>query len=70
MDDQIRMFYSKGLSTRKLVQTFMEMYDADLSATLISRVADSVLEQITPVAIAFARSDLPRCVFGLYRLQN
>ena len=47
MDDQILTFYGKGLSTREIVQTFKEMYDADVSATLISRVTDQVLEQIT-----------------------
>lgn len=47
MDDQILTLYSKGLSTREIVQTFKEMYDADVSPTLISRVTDRVLEQIT-----------------------
>ncbi len=47
MDDQILTLYAKGLSTREIVETFKEMYDADVSATLISRVTDKVLEQIT-----------------------
>ncbi len=47
MDDQILTLYAKGLSTREIVQTFKEMYDADVSATLVSRVTDRVLEQIT-----------------------
>jgi len=48
-DDQILTLYGKGLSTREIVQTFKEIYDddANVSATLISRVADQVLEQIT-----------------------
>ena len=47
MDDQILTLYAKGLSTREIVDAFKELYDADVSATLISRVTDRVLEQIT-----------------------
>lgn len=47
MDDQILTLYAKGLSTREIVDTFKEMYDADVSATLISKVTDRVLEQVT-----------------------
>ena len=47
MDDQILMLYAKGLSTREIVETFKEMYDADVSAALVSKVTDRVLEQIT-----------------------
>lgn len=46
MDDQILTLYAKGLSTREIVETFKEMYDADVSPTLVSRVTDQVLEQI------------------------
>lgn len=38
MDDHILTLYAKELSTREIVQTFKEMYDADVSATLISKV--------------------------------
>ena len=47
MDDQILTLYAKGLSTREFVAAFKEMYDADVSATLVSRVTEHVLEQIT-----------------------
>jgi len=47
MDDQILTLYAKGLSTREIVETFKEMYDAEVSATLISKVTDQVLAQIT-----------------------
>lgn len=47
MDDQILTLYAKGLSTREIVAAFKEMYDADVSATLISRVTDSVIDRIT-----------------------
>lgn len=47
MDDQILTLYAKGLSTGEIVDTFKEMVDADVSATLISRVTDRVLEQVT-----------------------
>jgi transposase-like protein len=45
-DDQILALYAKGMSTRDIVATFKEMYDADVSPTLISKVTDAVLEQV------------------------
>ena len=38
MDDQILTLYAKGLSTRDIVDAFKEMYDADVSPALISRL--------------------------------
>ena len=32
------------MTTREIVATFKEMYDADVSANLISKVTDAVLE--------------------------
>jgi len=46
MDDKILHLYAKGMSTRDIVDTFKEMYDADISPTLISNVTNAVLEQI------------------------
>ncbi|AOA58590.1 IS256 family transposase [Acinetobacter larvae] len=46
MDSQILSLYAKGMTTREIVATFKEMYDADVSATLISKVTDSVKEQV------------------------
>lgn len=46
MDDQILTLYAKGLSTREIFDAFKEMVDADVSATLISKVTHRVLEQI------------------------
>ncbi len=45
-DEQILCLYAKGMSTREIVTTFKEMIDADVSATLISQVTESVLEQV------------------------
>jgi transposase-like protein len=45
-DDQILSLYSRGMSTRDIVATFKEMYDADVSPTLISKVTNAVLDQI------------------------
>ncbi|HDV8404496.1 TPA: transposase, partial [Escherichia coli] len=36
MDSQILSLYAKGMTTREIVATFKEMYDADVSPTLIS----------------------------------
>ncbi|WP_033570963.1 IS256 family transposase, partial [Dickeya undicola] len=47
MDSQILSLYAKGMTTREIVATFREMYDADVSPTLISKVTDAVKEQVT-----------------------
>jgi transposase-like protein len=46
MDDKILFLYAQGMSTREIVTTFKEMYGADVSAALISKVTDAVLEQV------------------------
>ena len=47
MDSKILSFYAKGLSTREVVATLEELYDTQISPTLVSRVTNSVLEQVT-----------------------
>ncbi len=37
---------TQGMTTREVVTTFKAMYDADVSASLISTVTDAVLEQV------------------------
>lgn len=46
MDAKIIYLYSKGLSTREISETLEELYDTEVSPTLISRVTDAVLEQV------------------------
>ncbi|KNC57837.1 IS256 family transposase [Yersinia pestis] len=46
MDSQILSLYAKGMTTREIVATFKEMYDADVSPTLISKVTDAVKKQV------------------------
>lgn len=46
MSDKILFLYAQGMTTREIVKTFKEMYDADVSASLISKVTDAVMEQI------------------------
>ena len=45
-DDQILSLYAKGMTTRDIVDSFKEMYGADVSATLISQVTNAVLEKV------------------------
>ncbi|EDH6247638.1 IS256 family transposase, partial [Salmonella enterica subsp. enterica serovar Enteritidis] len=47
MDSQILSLYAKGMTTREIVATFKEMYDANVSPSLISKVTDAVKEQVT-----------------------
>ncbi|ORU93131.1 MAG: transposase [Cycloclasticus sp. symbiont of Poecilosclerida sp. N] len=46
MDDKILFLYAQGMSTREIVTTFKELYGADASPTLISRVTDAVIEEV------------------------
>jgi transposase-like protein len=45
-DDQILLLYAKGMTTRDIVETFAELYGADISPTLVSQVTDAVLEKV------------------------
>jgi len=45
-DDQIIALYSKGMTTRDIVAAFKEMYDADISASLVSKVTAAVIERV------------------------
>ena len=46
MDDKILSLYAKGMTTREIVATFKEMYDADISPTLVSKVTEAVNSQV------------------------
>lgn len=46
MDDKILFLYAQGMSTREIATTFKELYGADASPTLISRVTDAVIEEV------------------------
>ena len=47
MDDKILFLYAQGMTTREIVTTFKEMYGADVSASLVSKVTDAVIDQVT-----------------------
>lgn len=47
MDDQILSLYAKGMSTRDICATFQELYGADVSPTVISKVTDAVMGRVT-----------------------
>ncbi len=46
MSDKILFLYAQGMTTREIVRTFDEMYGAECSPTLISKVTDAVIEQV------------------------
>lgn len=46
LDERILSLYAKGMSTREIVAMLEELYGANVSPTLISKVTDSVMEQI------------------------
>ena len=45
MDSQILSLYAKGMTTREIVSTFKELYDADVSPSLISKVTDDAVKE-------------------------
>lgn len=46
LDDQIIALYAKGMSTREITETIKELYDVDVSPTLISHVTDKVMDEV------------------------
>jgi len=45
-DDQILALYARGMTQRDIVATFREMYGAEVSHTLVSKVTDAVIDQV------------------------
>jgi putative transposase len=45
-DDKILTLYARGMSTRDIVETFRELYGADISPTLVSNVTEAVLDKV------------------------
>lgn len=45
-DDQILALYARGMSTRDIVAAFGELYGAEVSPTLVSRVTEAVIEAV------------------------
>ena len=46
IDDKILFLYAKGQSTRDIAATIEELYDVEISPTLISRVTDRVMNSV------------------------
>ena len=46
MDDKILFLYAQGITTREIVATFKEMYGADASPALISKLTDAVIDEV------------------------
>ena len=46
MDDQIIALYAKGMSTREIGSMIKELYDVDISPSLISQVTERVLDEV------------------------
>lgn len=47
VEDKVMHFYTQGLSTRDIADTFKELYDADVSPALISKITDAVIDSVT-----------------------
>mgnify|MGYP003544039751 FL=1 len=45
-DEQILALYAKGMTTRDIADTFKEMYGAEVSHQLISKVTEAILDEV------------------------
>ena len=46
IDDKIIPLYAKGLSTRQIAETIEDLYGAEVSASLISKVTEAVIDEV------------------------
>lgn len=46
MDDQVLTLYAKGMSTRDITETFEELYGVEISAGLVSKITNNVMERV------------------------
>lgn len=46
IDSKILSLYAKGLTTREITETLLELYDTEVSPTLISKVTNRVIEEV------------------------
>lgn len=46
VESKVMHFYTSGLSTREISETFKELYDADVSPALISKITDAVIDRV------------------------
>lgn len=46
MDNQLLSLYTKGMTTGEIAAAFKELYDVDVSPTLVSKVINTVMEQV------------------------
>lgn len=65
-DDKILSLYAKGMTTREITATLLELYDVEVSAGLISRATDSVLERVVEWQSPPTGCDLSDHLSGLY----
>ena len=63
MDNKTHCLYAKGMTTREIVASFKEMFDADVSSTLISRVTNAMIEQVT----VFPQTRIQHCIVHMVR---
>ena len=70
MDDKILFLYAQGMTTREICTAFKELYDADVSASLISKVNQCGNGTSCRMVITPARSGISYCLPWLYCGQN
>jgi transposase-like protein len=46
VQDKVMHFYTRGLSTREIADTFKDLYDADVSPALISNITNAVIDKV------------------------
>lgn len=66
IDEQILCLYAKGMSTRDIVGAFSEMYGAKVSAGLISKVTNTVIDEVVEWQARSLDAVYPMVYMGFY----
>jgi putative transposase len=59
MDNQILSLYAKGMTTREIAAAFKELYDANVSLALVSKVTDAVMDLVPNGKIVHCMQSIP-----------
>ena len=70
LDQQILALYARGMTTRDIADALQEMYGADISQTLISKVTDAVLDEVQTWQNRAIGKPVPNTLPGWHRGQS
>ncbi len=65
-DDQILALFARGMTSRDIAAAFKEMYGAEVSHTLISRVTDAVINEVQAWQVKHGVQSVPSICISCY----